>query len=146
MLPSCMALPRQGHLESALHKMSYWSLHHNSRLCVDTMYPKIDSTQFPVCDWSEFYSDVEEPIPPNVPEAVGKVVDLCMFVDSNHAGNQCTQRSHTGFCIYLNISLISWYSKRQSTIETYTFGAEFVVMKTGTEILSLLKSVEASCL
>ena len=31
--------------------------------------------------------------------------------------------------IYMNISLINWYSKRQSTIETSIFGAEFVAMK-----------------
>ncbi len=37
--------------------------------------------------------------------------------------------------IYLNTALISWYSKRQSTIETCTFGAEFVAMKTGVEAL-----------
>ncbi len=79
---------------------------------MDPSYPVIDSTQFPICDWSEFYGD-EEPIPPNAPEALGKVVDLCMFVDSDHAGDQCTQRSHSGFLIYLNTALVSWYSKRQ---------------------------------
>ena len=90
MLSSHMALPRQGHLEAALHVMSYLLLHHNSCLCMDPMYPVIDSTQFPICDWSEFYGEVEEPIPPNAPEAIGKVVDLRMFVDSDHAGDQRT--------------------------------------------------------
>ncbi|KAL7472588.1 hypothetical protein ACHAXS_013574 [Conticribra weissflogii] len=135
MLSSHMALPHQGHLEAALHIMSYLSLHHNSRLCMDPTYPVIDSTQFPVCDWSEFYGEVEEPIPPNAPEAIGKVVDLRMFVDSDHAGDQRTRRSRSGFLIYLNTALISWYSKRQSTIEMCTFGAEFVAMKTGVEAL-----------
>ncbi len=58
-----------------------------------------------------------------------------MFVDSDHAGDQCTRRSQSGFLIYLNTILISWYSKRQSTIEMCTFGAEFVAMKTGVEAL-----------
>ncbi|KAL7451499.1 hypothetical protein ACHAXS_000250 [Conticribra weissflogii] len=58
-----------------------------------------------------------------------------MFVDSDHAGDQHTQRSWSGFLIYLNTALISWYSKRQSTIETCTFGAEFVSMKTCVEAL-----------
>ncbi len=49
-------------------------------------YPTIDST-FPVCDWSEFYGKVEEPIPHNAPKAIGKVVNLCMFVDSDHEGD-----------------------------------------------------------
>ncbi|KAL7460152.1 hypothetical protein ACHAXS_000616 [Conticribra weissflogii] len=91
MLSSHMALPRQGHLEAALHMISYLSLHHNSFLCIDPTYKEIDSTQFPIFDWSEFYGEVEEPIPPNAPEAIGKVVDLHMFVNSDHAGDQCMQ-------------------------------------------------------
>ncbi|KAL7447748.1 hypothetical protein ACHAXS_000085 [Conticribra weissflogii] len=54
-----------------------------------------------------------------------------MFVDSDHAGDQCPHRSHSSFLIYLHTALISWYSKRQSSIKTCTFSAEFVAMKTG---------------
>ncbi len=57
---------------------------------MDPTYPEIDSTQFRVCDWSEFYGQVEEPITHNAPETIGKVVDLYMFVDSDHVGDQCT--------------------------------------------------------
>ncbi len=135
MLSSHMALLRQGHLEVALHVMLYLSLHHNSQLCMVPTYPAIDSTQFPKCDWSEFYSEVEEPIPPNASGVIGKVVDLRMFVDRDHAGDQCKQRSCSGFLINLNTALVSWYSKRQSTIEMCTFGAEFVAMKTDVEAL-----------
>ncbi len=60
---------------------------------MDPLYPVIDSTQSPICDWYEFYSEFEEPIPPNAPEAIGKVVDLHMFVDSDHAGDQRSWRS-----------------------------------------------------
>ncbi len=41
---------------------------------MDPTYLAKDSKQFPVCDWIEFYSEVEEPIPPNAPKAIGKVV------------------------------------------------------------------------
>ncbi len=40
---------------------------------MDLTYLAIDSTQFPICDWSEFYGEVEEPLPPNVPKANGSV-------------------------------------------------------------------------
>ncbi len=72
MLSSHMAFLCQGPLESGLHVMSYSSLHHNSCLCMDPMYLAIDSTQFTICDWSEFYSKVEEPIPSNAPDAIGE--------------------------------------------------------------------------
>ena len=52
-----------------------------------------------------------EAIPPDAPLPRGKEADLCMFIDSNHAGNKQTRRSRTGFMIYMNMSLINWYSK-----------------------------------
>ncbi len=102
---------------------------------MNSTFPTIDSTQFLICDWSKFYGEVEEPNLPNAPEAIGKVVDPCIFVNSDHAGDQCTHRSCSGFLIYLNTAQISWYSKRQSMIETCSFGTEFVVIKTGIEAL-----------
>ncbi len=85
-----MVLPHQGHLEAALYIMSHLSLHHNSRLCMDPNYPNIDILQFPVCDWREFYGDIEEPIPPNAPKAIRKEIIQSMFVNSDHTGYQCT--------------------------------------------------------
>jgi hypothetical protein len=40
-----------------------------------------------------------------------------------------------GFLIYLNMAPIVWHSKKQSTIKTSVFGAEFVAMKQGMEAL-----------
>ena len=58
-----------------------------------------------------------------------------MFVDSDHAGDKATRRSRTGFMIYVNMSLVNWLSKKQSTVEGAVFGSEFVAMKTGVETL-----------
>ena len=43
--------------------------------------------------------------------------------------NLQTRSSKTVFTIYMNILLVNWYSKKQSTIETLVFGTEFVSMK-----------------
>ncbi len=59
---------------------------------MDPIYPKIDSSQFPVLDWIGFYGDVEEDIHPIASGVIGKVVDLCMFVSSDHAGAHCMQK------------------------------------------------------
>jgi hypothetical protein len=59
----------------------------------------------------------------------GKEVDLPLFVNSDHAGEQFTRRSRTGFVIYLNMTPIVWFYKRQPTVESSVFGAEFVAMK-----------------
>ena len=76
-----------------------------------------------------------ELIPPNAPLPKGKEVDLCIFVCSDHAGNKQIRRSRTRFMIYVNVTLINGYSKKQSTIETSVFAAEFVTMKVRVETL-----------
>jgi hypothetical protein len=139
MLSSYLACPRGGHLENALHIMGYLRLKHNSRLIFDPTYPDIDLTAFPSFDWTEFYGNVEKAIPPDMPPPLGKDVDLCMMVDSDHAGEKRTQRSRTGFIIFCNLALIVWLSKQQPTIETSVFGAEFVAMKHGIKKLRGLR-------
>jgi hypothetical protein len=90
-------------------------------------------TMFPKQTWKEFYGDIEEAIPDNMPRPLRKPVDICMWVNSDHAGKKRTRRSRTGFFIYINMACINWVSKKQSTIETSVFGAEFVAMKHGME-------------
>lgn len=66
-------------------------------------------------------------------------MSLHVFVDSDHAGNRMTRRSQTGILIFLNKAPIVWYSKRQNTVETSTFGSEFVAMKTAVELIQGLR-------
>jgi hypothetical protein len=139
MLSSYLACPREDHLENALHVMGYLQLKHNSQLIFDPAYPDIDQTAFPSFEWTEFHGNVEEAIPPDMPPPLGKDVDLCMMVDSDHAGEKRTQRSCTGFIIFYNLAPIIWLSKQQVNIETSVFGAEFVGMKHGIETLSGLR-------
>ena len=62
-----------------------------------------------------------------------------MWVDSDHAGDKSTRRSRTGYLILLNMALVAWLSKKQSTVEGSVFGAEFVAMKSGVEALRGLR-------
>jgi len=138
-LSSFLAMPREGHLDAVFHLFNYLEKRHNARIVFDPCYPTIDMTSFKECDWSSFYGNVQEAIPPNAPEPRGKDVDLRMFVDSDHAGDKRTRRSRTGFIIFLNMAPIVWFSKKQATIETSVFGAEFVAMKQGMECLRGLR-------
>jgi hypothetical protein len=116
MLSSYLACPRKGYLENALHVMEYLQLKHNSQLIFDPTYPNIDQTAFPTFEWTEFYGDLEEAIPPDMPPPLGKGIDLCMMVDSDHAGKKRTQCSRTGVIIFCNLAPIIWLSKQQATI------------------------------
>jgi hypothetical protein len=135
LLSSYLTFPREGHLEIALHIMSYLSQKHNARLIFDPTYPKIDMRQFSQYNWTEFYGNDNKAIPVDMPEPLEKDVDVRMMCDSDRAGDKRTRRSCTGFLIFCNIALIDWVSKKQATIETSVFGAEFVAMKHGFEKL-----------
>jgi hypothetical protein len=95
--------------------------------------------QFPQYNWTNFYGNVEEAIPVDMPVPLGKDVDIRMMCASDHAGDTRTRRSRTGFLIFCNMALIDWVSKKQATIETSVFGAEFVAMKHGIEKLRGLR-------
>ncbi len=82
---------------------------------------------------------MEEAIPPAMPPPLGKDIDLCMMVDSNHAGDNMTRRYRTGFIIFCNSTPVIWLSKQQATIETSVFGAEFVAMKHSIKMLRGLR-------
>ena len=111
-LASQMAAPRMGHLDAALHVVSYLKRKHNARMVYDPSYPEINMADFKTRDWTEFYGSVKEPIPPNAPLPRGKPVDSCMYVDSHFAGDRVRRRSRTGFFVLLNSALIQWVLKR----------------------------------
>jgi hypothetical protein len=123
----------------ALHIFAYLEKKHNARMVFDPTYPKVDMSAAPAHDWTDFYGDVVEAIPPNAPEPLGKEVIVRCFVDADHAGDKLTRRSRTGFIIFVNGAPIVWFSKRQATIETSTFGSEFVAAKVATEVIRGLR-------
>jgi hypothetical protein len=64
---------------------------------------------------------------------------MSCFVDADHAGCRVTRRSHTGIIIFVNRAPILWYSKRQNTVESSTFGSEFVAMRIAIEMIECLR-------
>jgi hypothetical protein len=50
-----------------------------------------------------------------------------------------TRRSHTGYVIFINRAPIIWYSKRQQTVKTSTFLAEFIALKVCLEAIEHLQ-------
>mmetsp|Transcript_10776 Transcript_10776/g.15574 ORF Transcript_10776/g.15574 Transcript_10776/m.15574 type:complete len:227 (+) Transcript_10776:552-1232(+) len=131
--------PRRGHLNEIFHLFAYLKSHDRSRLVLESSRPRIDETRFIKQDWTDFYCDAQEPIPSNAPEPRGKPVTLSCFVDANHAGDKVTRRSHTGIILFCNRAPIMWYSKRQNTVETSTFGSEFVAARIAVELIESLR-------
>jgi hypothetical protein len=122
------------HLESVFYLFAYLKKKQNGVIVLDPTYPEIDLRKFnDGVDWKNIYGDIKEAIPPDAPEPRGKTLITRLFVDSDHAGDVLIRRSRTEFIIYINNAPVIWYSKRQGTVETSVFGAEFVAMKVGFE-------------
>ena len=95
MMPSHLALPRIGHLNQLFHIFAYLKKNHNSELVFDPFDPNLDMSLFERRDWasSEFGHLVRgEELPPNAPEAIGKVFVISGYVDANHATDMMTRR------------------------------------------------------
>ena len=80
----------------------------------------------------------EQAIPGNAPLPRGKPLYVGFYMDANHAGNLLTRKSHTGIIIFVNNSPIIWYSKRQNTVESSSFGSKFIALWIATEMIEVL--------
>ncbi|KAI2510974.1 Reverse transcriptase (RNA-dependent DNA polymerase) [Fragilaria crotonensis] len=104
----------------------------------DDTEPRFDETRFRACcDWSELYPGAEEAVPKGMPAVRGRSVIMSCFVNADHAGCRVTRRSHTGVIIFVNRAPIMWFSKRQNTVESSTFG--FVAMRNTIEMIEGLR-------
>lgn len=70
---------------------------------------------------------------PNIPPSVGPVIELTFLTDSDHAHDQATRRSLTGWIGYVGSTPITRGSKRQGAIASPTCAAEFSALRTATE-------------
>jgi hypothetical protein len=146
-LSQYLAQPRIGHLQEAIN-IFYYLKHHNRSWMVmnpnrfdidwiprnkDDIHPRERARAM-----KEIYPDATDELPHNMPEPRGNAADISVFVDADHAGNRVTRRSHTGVLIYVNMAPIIWYSKRQNTVETSTFGSEFIALKIAVELTDAL--------
>jgi len=58
---------------------------------------------------------------------------MTTYVDANLCHDMITGRSVTAVLHFVNGTPIDWYSKRQATVETATFGSEFVAARIATD-------------
>ena len=129
MMSSHLALPREGRLAQVFHIFAYLKKHHNSAVVFNLSYPDVKVDTFLKQDWKCFYGDVKETTPLNIPKPLVNEVVMRCFVDSDHAGEKLRRRSHYGFTIFFQMAPIYYCSDRQNTVDTSTFGSDFMAMK-----------------
>ena len=118
---------------------AYLKSHENSTMVFDPLEPVFDESKFQECDWSEIYPDSAEVVARNIPEPRGKAVRTSCFVDADHAGCRVTRRSRTGVILFVNRAPIAWLSKKQTTVESSTFGSETVALRIAVDMIESLR-------
>jgi hypothetical protein len=128
------AAPRKGHLERAKRMVGWLSKMRDLTIRFRTDEPDFSDVEDEEYDWERsVYGNVKEEIPEDAPRPLGKAVITSTFYDANMYHNLLTGRAMTGILHFLNQTPIDWYSKRQSTVQSATYGTEFVAARTGTE-------------
>ena len=72
-------------------------------------------------------------IPNNCPKPLGKSVTTTTTLDANLLHCLVIGAPLTPWLHFCNQTPTDWYSKKQATVETATYGSEFVAAKTATE-------------
>ena len=127
-----LAMPRKGHLDQVLHIFAYLRKYHNTELVYDPSDLVVEYDAFEQRDWtsSEFGTvQGKEEIPSNMPEPRGQGFTMRAKVNADHASDTITRCSRTGFLVYLNSAPTYWWSKKQNSVESSSFGSEFIAMK-----------------
>ena len=85
-------------------------------------------------DWQRtVYEGSKEEIPHDITELKGKYVTKTIYVDANLHHDQYTGKAATACLHIVNATPSLWYTKRQATVETATYGYEFVAARIATD-------------
>jgi len=111
--------------------IGYLRKYKTGAICICPGVPNYSSLgETPQYDWiiSVYGNDTEE-LPNNAPTSLGKEVTITTYVDANLYHDWTTGRAETGTLDFLNGTPIDWFSKRQNTVETATYGSEVVAAR-----------------
>ena len=75
------------------------------------------------------YGKVLELLPTDAPKPLGNSVTTVTYTDANLQHDLLTGRAVTGALHLVNQTPSDWFSKRQATVETATFGSEFTAAR-----------------
>jgi hypothetical protein len=128
------AAPRRGHLERVKRIHGYLSKMRHGIIRIRTEEPDFSSIPEVQYDWEyTAYGGASEELPTDAPPPRGRPVITVSYVDANLYHDLISGKSVTGILHFFNKTPIDWYSKLQSTVETATFGSEYVAARTCTE-------------
>ena len=104
-------------------------------IVIETSERQVQGLKNAKVNWDEQYPGAIEELPRDMPTPKGKGVKITIYVDVDHAHDLVTRCSVTGILLFINNTSMKWYSKRQNTVESSTYGAELVALRIATDII-----------
>jgi len=139
-LGSFRAKPRKGHMDAIKKFYGYLCRMKDATIRYRTDMPDLSDLEIQEYDWSRtVYAGSNEQYPENLPIARGNPVQQLSYVDANLYHDMLSGKAVTAILHMLNQTPIDWYSKKQNTVETATFGSENVAARTAIEQMKDLK-------
>ena len=139
-MSSFRVAPREGHLERLKRMCGYLYKFNTACIRYRTNLPDYSDLQVPEYDWARsVYGDVREQRPLDAPAPKGKLVRTTTYKDANLYHDLATGRAVTGVLHFLNGTPIDWYTKKQPTVETATYGSEFAAAKVAIQQIAALR-------
>jgi len=131
------ACPRETHLDLAIRVFGFIKTTINVQIAIDhrPMNFARNEPDFKtlIPDFLKDYPDAKEELDPGFPPSFGPILETSILVDSDHAHDKKTRRSLTGLLAFVGSTPVIWLSKRQGSIASSTYAAEFSALRTATE-------------
>ncbi len=121
-------------MERAKHVVGYIYKFNEGCIHIRTGIPNLSDYPDQQYSWmNTVYEGATEQLPHDAPPPLGKPVVTITYVDANLMHDMLTGRSVTGILHFVNQTPFDWYAKKQSTVETATYGSEMVAARTAVE-------------
>ena len=119
------AAPRQGHMDMLNRMYSYTSRTRDYEIRCRAHQQDYSFRPDQDFDWTNsLYGDVHDICHENIPEPLSKAEGTTTTVDANLNHCLATGKSLTACHHFVNYTPVNWYSKKQATVETATYGSE----------------------
>jgi len=128
--------PQKRHLELAREIMGHLRKNPKRRHWINPLPPNVPSDCEVIAIKEDFgyqHSCFQEEIDPRFPTPLSSELEITIFVDADHGHDKVTGRSIAGLLRFVGSTPVMWSSKRQSSMQTSTFRAEFTALKKAVE-------------
>ena len=132
-LSSFHVAPRCGHLNRLKRICGHLKNMKNFKIRFCIHHPDYSDIPEDHQEWFQVYRDIKENLSHNATKPLEKSVTLTHYVDANLFHDTLTGHSVTACLHFINGTPIECHSKKKATVETATYGSEFMAARTCVE-------------